>query len=207
MRYALGATYTASTHALVSSTVLTPPDGNGHGLQAEYFDNPDLQGQPKLRRTEPRAYFDMEMEDPAVIAAVGNAKYSVRWTGTLTPPATGEYVLTVRTGMWNRTAKARLFLDDKEIAFGDGPSTQMTSTQTAPGPRRGARARVQLEGGRKYILRVEYRQPGSGGTIQLGWIPPAGAALAEAETLVKDSDVAIVFVGLNSELEGEEMRG
>ena len=43
--------------------------------------------------------------------------------------------------------------------------------------------------------------------MQLGWIPPAGAALAEAEALVKDSDVAIVFVGLSSELEGEEMRG
>ena len=43
--------------------------------------------------------------------------------------------------------------------------------------------------------------------MQLGWIPPAAAALAEAETLVKDSDVAIVFVGLSSELEGEEMRG
>ena len=176
-------------------------------MLVEYFDNPDLQGEPKLRRSEPRAYFDMGMEDPAVIAAIGHEKYSVRWTATLTPPATGEYDLTVRTGMWNRTATARLFLDGKELTFGAGPSTQMTSTQAAPGPRRPAHARVQLEGGRKYALRVEYRQPGSGGTIQLGWIPPAGAALAEAETLVKDSDVAIVFVGLSSELEGEEMRG
>jgi beta-glucosidase len=53
---------------------------------------------------------------------------------------------------------------------------------------------------------VEDRQPGAGGTLQLGWIPPAAAALAEAEALVKDSDVAVVFVGLSSELEGEEMR-
>ena len=207
VRYALGATYTASTHALVPSTLLTPPDGKGRGLRVEYFDNPDLQGQPKLRRLEPRAYFDMGMEDPAVIAAIGHEKYSMRWTGTLTAPATGEYDLSVRTGMWNRTATARLFLDDKELTFGTGPSTQMTSTQTVPGSSRGIRARLQLEGGRKYTLRVEYRQPGSGGTVQLGWIPPAGAALAEAETLVKDSDVAIVFVGLSSELEGEEMRG
>ncbi len=186
---------------------MTPAEGNGRGLLVEYFDNPDLQGQPKLRRSEPRAYFDMAMEDPTVVAAVGHEKYSVRWTGTLTPPATGEYDLTVKTGMWNFTAKARLFLDDKELTFGAGPSTQMTSTQTASGPRRPAHARVQLEGGRKYALRIEYRQPGSGGTIQLGWIPPAAVALAEAEALVKDSDVAIVFVGLNSSLEGEEMRG
>ena len=207
VRYALGATYTASTQALVPSTVLTQPDGKGSGLLAEYFDNPDLQREPKLRRAERRAYFDSDMEEPAVTAAVGRVKYSLRWTGTLTAPATGEYDLTVRTGMWNRTGKARLFLDDKELTFGSGPSTQMTSTQTAQPPRRGAYARVPLEAGRKYSVRVEYRQTASGGSAQLGWLPPAGAALAEAETLVKDSDVAIVFVGLSSALEGEQMPG
>jgi beta-glucosidase len=183
VRYALGATYTASTHSLVPSTALTTPDGSGHGVQVEYFDNPDLQGEPKLRRTEARRYL-------------------------LTPPAAGEYDLTVRTGMWNRTGKARLFLDDKEIALVAGPMTQMTSTQTAPGaPRAASPAKVQLEGGRKYTVRVEYRQTAAGGSMQLSWLPPAGVALAEAEALVKDSDVAIVFVGLNSSLEGEEMRG
>jgi beta-glucosidase len=207
VRYALGATYTAGSHALVPSTFMALPDGSGQGLLAEYFDNPDLQGRPKLRRPEARAYFDMGMEDPAVNAAIGHEKYSVRWTGMLTLPATGEYAMTVRTGMWNRTARARLFLDDKELAFGTGPSTQMTSMQMAPGTQRGPYAQVQLEGGRKYALRMEYRQPGSGGTIQLGWIPPADTARAEAEKLVKESDVAIVFVGLSSELEGEEMRG
>ncbi len=143
-------------------------------MLAEYFDNPDLQGEPKLRRSEPRPYFDMGLEDAAVIAALGREKYSVRWTATLTPPATGDYDLTVRTGMWNRTATARLFLDDKEVTFGTGPSTQMTSTQPPPGPRRPLRAQVPLEGGRKYALRIEYRQPGSGGTVQLGWIPRRG---------------------------------
>ncbi len=207
VRYALGATYTAATHSLVPTALLAPPGGGGRGLLAEYFDNTDLQGTPKLRRAEPRGYFDLGMEDPAVVAAIGREKYSIRWTGTLTPPATGEYDLTVRTGQWNRTAAARLFLDDRELSAGPAPSTRMTSTESPMGPARPPRARVSLEGGRTYALRVEYRQPGSGGTLQLGWIPPPGAALAEAEALVKDSDVAVVFVGLNSELEGEEMRG
>jgi beta-glucosidase len=202
VQQALGATYTASTHALVSSAFLTPPEGHGRGVLAEYFDNPDLQGQPKLRRPEPRAYFDMGMEDPAVLAAIGHAKYSVRWTAALTPPATGEYDLTVRTGMWDRTATARLLLDGKAVDFAAASPAQLP-----PGPRRPPHALVQLEGGRRYTLSLEYRQPGSGGTLQIGWIPPAEAALAEAVTLVKNSDVAVVFVGLSSELEGEEMRG
>jgi beta-glucosidase len=206
VRYALGAPYTASTPAFVPSQVLTPRAGAGRGVLAEYFDNPDLRGEPKLRRTERRPYFDMGMEDPAVLSAVGREKYSLRWTSTLTPPATGEYQLAVRTGMWNRTATARLFVDDRELQIGAGPSTQMTSTQ-APGPRpAGPLARVRLEGGRQHTLRVEYRQPGSGGTVQLRWIPPARDALSEAEALMKSADVALVFVGLSSELEGEEMR-
>jgi len=208
VRYALGATYTASTPSFVPGELLAPAEGGGRGVWVEYFDNPDLQGKPKLRRSEARPYFDAGVEDPAVLAAIGKEKFSVRWTGTLTPPATGEYELTVRTGAWNRTATARLFVDGKELAVTAGPSTQMTSTQPAPGPLpSGVQARVKLERGRKHALRVEYRQPGARGTIQLKWVPPADAALAEAEALVKDSDVAIVFVGLSAELEGEEMRG
>ncbi len=91
------------------------------------------------------------------------------------------------------------------MELGSGPFTQVTSGGT--GPRRRAAPTVQLEGGRKYRVRVEFRQTGSGGSIRLAWIPPASAALSEAEALVKDSDVAIVFVGLSSELEGEEMPG
>jgi len=199
VQYALGATYTASTYAVVPSAFLAPPDGSNNGLLVEYFDNPDLQGQPKVRRNEARAYFDMDMEDAAIVAAIGKERYSIRWTGTLTPPSTGEYDLTVRIGRWNRTATARLFLDDMEFVPDSG-----IPAQTA---RQSRKTRVQLHAGRKYVLRVEYRQPGSGGTLQFGWIPPAAAALSEAETLIKDSDLAVVFVGLNSELEGEEMPG
>jgi beta-glucosidase len=199
--YALGATYTPSTPALVPSSVLTAPDG-AHGVLAEYFGNADLQGAPKLRRTEARAYFETGMEDPAVLAAVGHEGYSLRWTATLLPPATGEYDLSLRAGRWNRTATTRLLLDGKEVDLG-APA----AGQPAPGPRRRPHAIVRLEAGRKYALTAEYRQPGPGGGLQLAWIPPAGAALAEAEALVKDADVALVFVGLSSELEGEEMRG
>jgi beta-glucosidase len=205
VRHALGATYTASTYALIPAEFLGTPAARG--LQVEYFDNDNLRGKPKLQRREPRGYFDMGMEDPAVLAAVGRENYSVRWSGALTALTTGEYDLTVRIGMWNRTASAHLFLDGRELPIESGPATQMTSTQLLGRTGRPARTRVRLEGGHRYELRIEYRQPGSGGTMRLGWIPPADAALAEAMAVVKDSDVAVAFVGLSAELEGEEMRG
>jgi beta-glucosidase len=147
IRYALGATYAPSTPALVPSTVLALPNGSGPGAQVEYFDNPDLQGQPKLHRTESRVYLDLNMEDPAVLSAVGREKYSVRWTGTLTPPATGEYTLAIRSS-FGRTDTARVFLDNKKLDFG-GPSSGQ------PTPARRPMVRLQLTGGRRYAFRME----------------------------------------------------
>jgi beta-glucosidase len=202
---ALGATYTANAQALVSADVLTPPDGKGQGLLAEYFDNPDFQGQAKLRRTESRVYFDANVEEPAVVAAVNGDNYSIRWTGTLTPPATGDYVISARTGQWNRDGKIRLLLDDKEV----NPSGPAGARPSGLGPgqgqgfRRGGPPPVQLEGGHKYAVRVEYQQHGRGGGAELNWRPPAAVLLAGAEKVARDSDVALVFVGLNGAIEGE----
>jgi beta-glucosidase len=52
-------------------------------------------------------------------------------------------------------------------------------------------------------VRVELQQTGPEGSAELNWVPPAPVLLAEAETVVKDSDVVIVCVGLNGSQEGE----
>jgi beta-glucosidase len=210
VQYALGATYMVTTPALVDSSFLSPPDGKGEGLKAEYFDNPDLQGQPKLRRVEPRVYFDANMEEPAVVAAVNGDKYSIRWTGTFIPPATGDYVISARTGQWNRDGKITLYLDGKEVnssgragarPAGLGPR-QGQGMGPGPGGRRGL-APMQLEGGHRYSIKVEYTQNGRGGGAELNWAPPAPVLLADAEKVAKGSDVVLVFVGLNGSQEGE----
>lgn len=213
VQYALGANYTATTPALVASNVLTTPDGSGPGVLAEYWDNPDFQGQPTIRRTEPRVYFDSFMEEPALMAAIKGEKYAIRWTGTLIPPATGEYVIAARTGMWNRNGRIRLFLDDKEAnpsgsaaarPAGLGPGQgQGQGPGPGAGGRRGLPAPMSLEGGRRYVVRVEFQQTGPEGSAELNWIPPAPILLAEAEKVAKDSDVVIVCVGLNGSQEGE----
>ncbi|HEV3201313.1 MAG TPA: glycoside hydrolase family 3 C-terminal domain-containing protein [Bryobacteraceae bacterium] len=198
IRFALGATYTPQSPALIPSNVLTPPNGTGHGLLAEYFDNPDFQGQRKIGRVESRPLLQAGIIDPAVAAAFPQRGYSVRWTGTLRAPVTGDYAISSGGG-FGRTA-TRIFLDDKELTA-DSPSPG------APGPGRGRPSvlHAQLESGRAYRLRVEFRPQGPAASVQILWIPPAEPLLAEALEAVNNSDGAVAFVGLNPNLEGEEM--
>jgi beta-glucosidase len=177
IRYAPGANYTVASPSLVPTAVLEPPAGGGHGVLAEYFDNPELQSAPKLSRVEPRPFAQLELVDPAL----GKGRYSIRWTGTLRPTLSGEYTFTPRAP----GRGAHLFLEDKEVQ---------------------AAERTALEAGHAYRLRVEYRPVGPAGTVALAWTPPADVLLAEAVQAVRDADVAVAFVGLNPNLEGEEMR-
>jgi beta-glucosidase len=181
VRYVLGATYTGVSEAPVPADVLA--------LEAEYFDGADFQGEPRLKRVEPRIYFNYEMRDADQKKALSGRAFSVRWTGTLQAPYTGEYVI--------GGPNARILLDGKEIV---GPNTQ------AAGSRRIREARVSLDGGHSYRLQYEYRQSGFGAGTQMVWIPPAEPLLADAVSAVKNADAAVAFVGLNSNLEGEEMR-
>ena len=206
VQYALGATYTANTPALVDASFLTPPDGKGEGLQAEYFDNSDFRGEPALRRIDPRIYFDANIEEPAVVKAFHGDKYSIRWTGTLVPPASGDYVISARTGQWNRDGKITLFLDGKEVSPGGRGGARPAGLGPGQGQGFGGRrgpAPVQLEGGHSYTIKVEYTQNGRGGGAELNWIPPAPVLLSQAEKVAKESDVALVFIGLNGSQEGE----
>ena len=211
--YALGATYTPTSQTLVPADVLAPTDGAGQGIRTEYFDNPNLEGQPKLARVEPRVYFQSDMDDAAVVAAIAHQAYSVRWSGTLTAPYSGDYVFGTRgAGSARLATPVRVFIDDKELDFGipAGPGPGGAPGRGAgagPGVRRIPEVHMKLEAGHKYSLRVELKQTGTGGGAQLMWVPPAEPLLADAVKVVGDSDAAVVFVGLSANLEGEEMRG
>jgi beta-glucosidase len=182
VRFALGSTYTTVSQALVPADVL------GQGVEAEYFDNADFNGQPKLKRREPRIYFNYDMGDRAVVAALPRRGFSIRWTGTLHAPYTGEYTIGFQGG--------RVLIDGEE----------KVGATAAMGPRGFRQASVTLQAGHDYKLVAEFRQTAFGSATELVWIPPAETALAGAVETVKSADAAVVFVGLNANLEGEEMR-
>jgi beta-glucosidase len=200
VRFALGSTFSVASTALVPGNVVRQP-GSRHagGFLAEYYANADFQGKPRVSRLVPQVYLQREMQEAELEAQIPHNNYSVRWTGDLRAPYSGEYtigIVRVRCEECTAGDSAQLFLDDKLILSAETESSSTHETKET---------RMQLKQGAYYRLRVEYRQHNGGVGLQLVWRPPAQPLLTEAVKAVKDSDVAVVFLGLNSELEGEEM--
>ncbi len=202
VRFALGSTYVNGWTALVPQNALTPPDGNSgeHGLRVEYFSNERFTGAPVLTRVEPRGYFLWDMHDPTVAPVIPKQSFSMRWSGAISVPETGDYTLGVQRAACHScggTDSARVFIDDRPLVQDEQRAREDLGAQTAA---------IHLEAGKRYKLRVDYSQHGGGAGLQLVWKPPADAMLRQAVDALKRSDLGIVCIGLNSRLEGEESR-
>jgi beta-glucosidase len=188
---------------LVPTSVLRPaPGASGEGLTGAYFRGRDLQGDPVLTRVDPKVDFRWYRgsptdepvargELPADRALEGDS-FSVRWTGTLQPPTSGEYemIVTANDGV-------RLFVDGRKIL----------EDWTETGVSRVVEGRVTLEAGRAHDLRLEYFEGVRDAEVRLGWRRPGAATpFEEALRAARASDVVVFVGGLTAEVEGEEMR-
>ncbi len=168
------------------------PDGNG--LKAEYFDNPDLDGAPVLVRTDPRIRMFWRLEGPA--AGIPADSFSVRWTGTVSPPVSGSYEIGLYTD-----DKGRFYINDVLVVDNWEPyKSDFSGSGT-----------VSLLKGKEYKIRVEYADIAGFAGTRLTWKkldePGEGEAMmAEAVELAGSSDVVIAVAGISPRLEGEQMR-
>jgi len=172
------------TGSPVPSMALTPSEGEGHGLKAEYFANRNLSGNPAFVRTDRDIQFTWKA---GALPGIGNTNFSVRWTGKITAPTTGHYkfVLSADDG-------CRLFLDGKRLI------DHWVETAVVP-----STADADLVAGKAYDLRVEYFQAEGEAVARLDWTVPGSVPFGDAVAAAKKSDVAIVCVStLGQEGEG-----
>jgi len=186
--YALGSTLAGEPVVPVPASALTL-NGTDPGLKAEYFNNQELRGPAATIRTDARIDFDWGRYQPTPELSGNN--FSVRWTGKLEAPESGNYTLgfTADDG-------ARLYLDGKLLV--DAWASNPTKTITKE---------IALEGGRSYDLRMEYFQNNRENIAKLIWSYPrlTERMLEEAVTAAKESEVSILVLGISARLEGEEM--
>ncbi len=197
VRYAQGATLAPELPIVVPYDVLQPePAQTGYGLRGEYFANTGFSGAPTLVRIDRHVNFDWDKAEPAPGLPCEN--YSVRWTGTFTPPAAGDYQLGAKvhgcTDCHQRET-LRLYLDGTLLL-------QEGATHTVP---------VHFTDTQPHQMRLEYVHRNVpthhviAGGIDLLWVAPAAVQRELAVTQAQAADVTVAFVGLSPELEGEEL--
>ncbi|WP_245588615.1 glycoside hydrolase family 3 C-terminal domain-containing protein [Deinococcus pimensis] len=194
----------------VPSDVVTPDAGgqDARGFLARYWPNPAFEGEPALTRVDPtvelnRGFFDFPdfqgaTPKRAALPPELGVRLSARWSGTLTAPATGEYVFTLTV-----VGSGRVRLDGETLLDASGVRPEATTTSHAwdgTGARVVEAART-LEAGQTVQLSVEYAADAPeqyflyGAQVRFGWRPPAGTltpAVVEAARAAREADVAVV---------------
>ena len=195
--YAQGSTLVEGFAVPIEHTALHPAKGSGDGLTGEYFSSPDLSGQPVLTRTDRNVNFNWDKVVP--VDSLQRNNYSVRWSGTFTPPAAGQYHLGVRVNYCYACENAegfRLYLDDKLLVESGGKTAERGEVRQAP---------VTFDDTQPHLIRLEYLHGTGTAGIDLSWQAPAEVLREQAVEAARQSDVTIAFVGLSPSLEGEEM--
>ena len=190
--YAQGATLVEGFAMPIEHTALKPAKGGGDGLTGEYFNNTNFAGGPAIVRTDRTVNFNWDKVVP--VAGLKRDEYSVRWTGSLVPPAAGDYTLGVRTNVCyacDSHEQFKLYVDE-QLLVQDGKEDSSSAS-------------IHFDDTKPHALRLEYVHHTSSAGIDLIWQAPASALLDEAVKAAKQSDVILAFVGLSPALEGEEM--
>jgi beta-glucosidase len=187
VRYAQGALPRHGTLPAVPARVLSQAPGGAPGLTVRFYGNVTLSGEPVATRVDTIVGANWHGRPPA--PGVGADTWSARWTGTLTPPATGTYTFALTSD-----DGSRLLVGGERIIDNWREQGPTTVTGTAA-----------LTAGRPVAIEVDYYQNTGGDSVSLGWLMPGGPSLQEqAVALARASDVAVVFAS-DFETEGADL--
>ncbi|MCO6357105.1 glycoside hydrolase family 3 N-terminal domain-containing protein [Roseivirga pacifica] len=164
----------------IPSVNLVLPDKSGNGLQASFYNNRNLSGEPVLQRVDEQVDFEWETSPGEGVNA---DHFSIRWEGYLVPDETFEGWVGVSSD-----DGVRLSVDDVMVI--DNWQKGATNIETSP---------MLFEAGKEYKITLDMWEGGYGAKAYLLWNKEA-PDFSEAVSLAKNADVAIVVVGESNEL-------
>ncbi len=200
--YAQGSPYVEGGSLPAPRTLFHPSANSSvEGLTGEYFANETFTGAPVATRVDKQIDFNWNAAKPMEVIPAEH--FAVRWNGTISAPAAGDYTFLVKLGDCDPCQDMEaysVFVDGKKIV-------SFTNEDSESGGRAGKPFTISLNDTGRHLFRVEYahRARLSGAGITLVWIPAAGMLQQAAVDAAKQADVVVAFLGLSSELEGEEM--
>ena len=177
-----------TTSELAEATSFSTAATNGQpGLAVEYFDNPELQGNPVVSRTE--AHVNYGKRSGSVFP---EHTLSARWSGYYVPQSSGSYDIFVEsTG--EDGGSYRLYVDDK-LVFDNWSSFKALMNYTTlsldPKPH-------------KIVLEQRGRAAWLGLRLELGLVRRGSYVDPAAKALAAKADVVVVAAGFDLESESE----
>ena len=175
----------SNLHAIPSENLQTA-DGT-QGVKAEYFNNAEFEGEPAFTRVDEN--IDFYWESAAPTPELDDDDFSVRWTGYIVPPVTGEY----KIGSWGMP-KLNIWLEGEMLMKHNSEHHAFHHEKA-----------VKMEACKKYKFVYEYVNDHGDGDAKLMWAIPNQNLQQEAVEVVKKADAVVLVLGLSQRLEGEEM--
>jgi cytochrome c553 len=144
-----GRQYRNALADLIGSFRPSAPPESRAGLKGTYFKARRMSDSEKvLERIDPSIHFDFGTAIPAP-GGFDPYQFSIRWSGGLLAPDSGEYEIVVRTNQ-----SFRLWINDEESPLIDGFVKSGKGTEFS--------APIHLLGGRRYPLRLEFSKSTAG---------------------------------------------
>ncbi|WP_347841079.1 glycoside hydrolase family 3 C-terminal domain-containing protein [uncultured Draconibacterium sp.] len=175
----------SNLHAIPSQYLQTE-DGKP-GVKGEYFNNSKLEGDPVFSRIDENIDFYWESEAPA--PQLNDDDFSVRWTGYIVPPVSGNYNI----GCWG--------MPTLEVWFEGEKILEHNSEHHAFHHEKA----IYMEAGKKYKFVYEYKNWYGDGDAKLLWTVPNNSMKEAAINVARQADAVVLVLGLSQRLEGEEM--
>ena len=163
--------------------------GSQPGLQAEWFANEKLAGEPAVSRQDREISFFWAQGNP--VSGLPDEHISARWTGELCAPTDGSYTLAVRGD-----DGYRLFINGKQVIDNWTIARDQASARTCT---------VTLKAGQPVALKLEYFQHTGNAEIALLWAYASARAHDDALALARAADAVVFVGGISPQVEGEEM--
>jgi beta-glucosidase len=151
-------------------------------FRVEYFNNTELKGAPT--HTAYDKHIDFNKRRERLPEGVRSNNISIRWSATISPDQSGEYVLgaIVDDGI-------RVFVNNKLIA-----------NNWRAGGKRIAQGDIRLEKGQEYRLRVEYLEFAGDALCEFGLLEEGMHDFTALAAEAAQSDAVIYFTGNNHDM-------
>jgi beta-glucosidase len=194
-----GSPYVEQLSLPVPPNVFHTADG-AEGLTEIAFPNTSFTG-PGITSTSDNIDSNWDRASPYP-NRIPRKTFSVRWTGTLTPPAAGDFTFQVKLAECdpcNNVESYSVWMDGKQVLSG---SSHDKNEHEKP-----AEFRLHFADTKPHEFRMEYSHQAqlSGAGVSFDWQPPVETLRRQAVATARQADAVVAFVGISPRLEGEEM--